>query len=130
MTDRAIADYDKAIAINPRHADAYVNRGNAYGEKGQTDGAIADLDKAITEARAEVAAARAEQMRQRSNARREFIAAKAALTAMPAASPQSVAKYFGIKEETYALYRAGQFAGMNLAGIVLMFVAGHGIARN
>ena len=32
--DRAIADYDQAIRLNPRFAIAYNNRGNAYDDKG------------------------------------------------------------------------------------------------
>ena len=45
--DRAIADYNKAIELEPKLAAAYANRGLAYGAKGDIDGAIADLDKAI-----------------------------------------------------------------------------------
>ena len=45
--DDAIADYDKAIAINPNVALAYTNRGLAYERKGAFDRAIADYDKAI-----------------------------------------------------------------------------------
>ncbi len=45
--DRAISDFNKAIEINPRYADAYYNRGVAYGEKGEYDKAIADYTKAI-----------------------------------------------------------------------------------
>jgi lipoprotein NlpI len=45
--DRAIADYDAAIRINPKLADAYYNRGNAWGLKGDPDRAIADYDAFI-----------------------------------------------------------------------------------
>ncbi len=45
--DRAIADFDKAIALNPEYVDAYVNRGNVYRRKGDFDRAIADHTKAI-----------------------------------------------------------------------------------
>ncbi len=45
--DDAIADYDKAIALDPNYATAYNDRGNAYGRKGAFDRAIADFDKAI-----------------------------------------------------------------------------------
>ncbi len=45
--DDAIADYDKAIEINPNVAIAYTNRGLAYGRKGEVDRAIADYTKAI-----------------------------------------------------------------------------------
>ena len=46
--DQAIADYTKAIEINPGHAMAYYNRGRAYAiGKGQYDQAIADYNKAI-----------------------------------------------------------------------------------
>jgi len=45
--DRAIADYDIAIRLNPRYGDAYYNRGGAWGNKGDHDRAIADYDVAI-----------------------------------------------------------------------------------
>jgi lipoprotein NlpI len=45
--DRAIADYDAAIRLNPKYADAYYNRGNAWSSKGEHDRAIADYDMAI-----------------------------------------------------------------------------------
>ena len=45
--DRAIADYDAAIQLNPRNGDAYYNRGNAWGNKGDHDRAIADYDIAV-----------------------------------------------------------------------------------
>ena len=43
----AIADYDRAIAINPNFAQAYYNRGNAKSDLGQNQAAIADYDRAI-----------------------------------------------------------------------------------
>ena len=46
--DRSIACFNKAIAINPKLAMAYNNRGIAYGKgKGQCDRAISDFNKAI-----------------------------------------------------------------------------------
>ena len=45
--DDAIADYDRAIALDPKDATAYTNRGVAYGRKGRVNRAIADYDKAI-----------------------------------------------------------------------------------
>jgi tetratricopeptide (TPR) repeat protein len=45
--DRAIADYNEAIRINPKYADAYHNRANAWKEMGEYDRGIADLDEAI-----------------------------------------------------------------------------------
>ena len=45
--DRAIADFDKVIALDPNNADAYSNRGNAYDEKGEFDRAIADFRRAL-----------------------------------------------------------------------------------
>jgi tetratricopeptide (TPR) repeat protein len=45
--DRAIADYDEAIRLDPKNADSYVNRGLAYDRKGEHDRAIADYDEAI-----------------------------------------------------------------------------------
>ncbi len=45
--DGAIADYDRAIQINPKYDSAYNNRGSAKQDKGDLDGAIADYDRAI-----------------------------------------------------------------------------------
>jgi lipoprotein NlpI len=45
--DRAIADYDAAIRINPTYSDALFNRGNAWAEKGDPDRAIADYDAVL-----------------------------------------------------------------------------------
>ena len=45
--DAAIADYTKAIALDPKHDRAYNNRGIAYAEKGEYDSAIADFTQAI-----------------------------------------------------------------------------------
>ena len=45
--DKAIADYNKAIELNPNDADAYYNRGCTYGEMGEYEKAIADFNKAI-----------------------------------------------------------------------------------
>ena len=45
--DRAIADYSKAINLNPKFANAYYNRGFIYDVKRQYDRAIADYSKAI-----------------------------------------------------------------------------------
>ena len=48
QNDKAIAEYNKAIEINPRLAEAYANRGLAYAQgKGQFDQAISDFNKAI-----------------------------------------------------------------------------------
>jgi len=45
--DRAIADFDQAIRLNPEYAAAYYSRGTARDQKGDSDGAIADFDRAI-----------------------------------------------------------------------------------
>jgi tetratricopeptide (TPR) repeat protein len=45
--DGAIANYNKAIEIDPRYAAAYNNRGGERQAKGDHDGAIADYTKAI-----------------------------------------------------------------------------------
>jgi lipoprotein NlpI len=45
--ERAIADYDAAIKINPKFGDAYFNRGHAWGLKGDPDRAIADYDASL-----------------------------------------------------------------------------------
>jgi lipoprotein NlpI len=45
--ERAIADYDAAIKINPKFTDAFFNRGHAWGAKGDPDRAIADYEAAL-----------------------------------------------------------------------------------
>jgi len=45
--DRAIADYDQAIRLNPNFAMAFHNRGIAYYFQKDFDRAIADYDQAI-----------------------------------------------------------------------------------
>jgi tetratricopeptide (TPR) repeat protein len=43
----ALADYSKAIELDPKSAEAWYNRGNIYGRMRQRDRAIADYSKAI-----------------------------------------------------------------------------------
>jgi tetratricopeptide (TPR) repeat protein len=45
--DRALADLNEAIRIDPDYACAYSNRGRVYAAKGDRDHAIADYDQAI-----------------------------------------------------------------------------------
>jgi tetratricopeptide (TPR) repeat protein len=45
--DRAIADCNEAIRLNPNDASAYHNRGTAYNDKGDSDRAIDDFNRAI-----------------------------------------------------------------------------------
>ena len=45
--DRAIAEYDQAIKLDPSLAMAYSNRGESRFNKGDLDGAFADFDAAI-----------------------------------------------------------------------------------
>ena len=45
--DRAIADYTKAIEIDPEHVGAYNDRGLAYTNKSDYQRAIADVTKAV-----------------------------------------------------------------------------------
>ena len=45
--DLAVADYNKAIQINPEYAQAYNNRGNLYYYQKKWDLAVADYNKAI-----------------------------------------------------------------------------------
>ena len=45
--DRAIADYNEVIRLDPIYAKAYCDRGNAWRNKGDLDRAIADYNEAI-----------------------------------------------------------------------------------
>jgi tetratricopeptide (TPR) repeat protein len=45
--DRAIADYNEAIGLDPNYASAYSGRGAAFHDKGDLDRALADLTAAI-----------------------------------------------------------------------------------
>ena len=45
--DKAIADCDKAIELDPEDATAYRSRGDAYEEKGDYDKAIKDYDMVL-----------------------------------------------------------------------------------
>ncbi|MER8950892.1 tetratricopeptide repeat protein [Mesorhizobium sp. M0959] len=45
--DRAIADFDKAISLDPEDASAYYYRGITWALKSDADRAIADFDQAI-----------------------------------------------------------------------------------
>jgi tetratricopeptide (TPR) repeat protein len=45
--DGALADYTRAIQLNPNYTEAHNNRGNIKGAKGDREGAIADFDRAI-----------------------------------------------------------------------------------
>ena len=45
--DRALDDYDRAIALSPSYREAYNNRGSTYDRMGRFDRAIADYTKAI-----------------------------------------------------------------------------------
>ena len=44
----AIADFTKAIEINPQDADAYTNRGSAKQALGDNQGACVDVKKAVS----------------------------------------------------------------------------------
>lgn len=45
--EQSIANYDKAIELNPNYTNAYHNLGIAYYHQGRLDEAIAEFDKAI-----------------------------------------------------------------------------------
>jgi tetratricopeptide (TPR) repeat protein len=47
QTDKALADYEKAIDLDPSYDKTYNNRAVILDKKGQTDKALADYDKAI-----------------------------------------------------------------------------------
>jgi len=44
--DLAIADYTKALVLDPKHVDAYNNRGAAYDGKKEYDFSIEDYNEA------------------------------------------------------------------------------------
>ncbi len=45
--DQAIADYDKAIDLDPKNAKALYQRGYVYDMKGERDRAMADYNQAM-----------------------------------------------------------------------------------
>ena len=45
--ESAIADFDEAIRLNPKYADAYANRGVVWSVLGDIDLALADFNEAI-----------------------------------------------------------------------------------
>ena len=45
--DGAIADYNRAIELDPKQPRAYMNRGFAKQANGDVDGAIADYNRAL-----------------------------------------------------------------------------------
>ncbi|HOY31083.1 MAG TPA: tetratricopeptide repeat protein [Bacteroidales bacterium] len=47
QSDKALADFSKAIQIEPCYAMAYTNRGLIYGSRGQFDNAIRDFSRAL-----------------------------------------------------------------------------------
>ncbi len=47
QTDRAIADYDKAIKLDPKDADAYNNRAWAYFKWGKASRGLPDANRAL-----------------------------------------------------------------------------------
>ena len=47
QTERAIADLDEAIRLDPRDAEAYLSRGSLYEELGNAAAARADYQSAL-----------------------------------------------------------------------------------
>jgi len=45
--DRAVADYNRAIWLNPKNANAVYNRGITYRDKGDLDRALVDFNTVI-----------------------------------------------------------------------------------
>ena len=45
--DKAFAEYNEGIPINPKNASAHDNRGNALSSRKEYDKAIAEYDEAI-----------------------------------------------------------------------------------
>ena len=45
--EKAIADDDEAIRLEPRRPDGYILRGWAHAIKGEPDKAVADFDEAV-----------------------------------------------------------------------------------
>ncbi len=46
--DQALADFDRAIAMDSEYAKAYYNRGSTYDKMGRLDKAIADYRETIS----------------------------------------------------------------------------------
>lgn len=48
QVDRALADFDQAVSLDPRDENARANRGVAYNERGDYDKAIGELTQALS----------------------------------------------------------------------------------
>ncbi len=48
MNEQALADFNKAISLDPNYAQAYANRGLVYRRTNKLDLALADYDKALS----------------------------------------------------------------------------------
>jgi tetratricopeptide (TPR) repeat protein len=46
-TDQAVKDFNRALELDPDHAEAYYNRSFAYEKKGLIPLAVADMEKAV-----------------------------------------------------------------------------------
>ncbi|MCU0238424.1 MAG: tetratricopeptide repeat protein [Pyrinomonadaceae bacterium] len=46
LTDKALENFEKAISINPNHAESYHGRANVLSDKGENEKALADYNKA------------------------------------------------------------------------------------
>ncbi len=47
QAEQALADYNRAIELDPQSAKAYLNRGTTYSDLGQAEQALADYNRAI-----------------------------------------------------------------------------------
>src|SRR5260370_6319434 len=83
--DRALADYDRAIELDPMDADAHVGRGRAHYQKKDYAAAIADYDAALRLAPGDV-----EALAERGDAHDEpaFMIAPPRITAVSSSSSQ------------------------------------------
>ena len=104
--DRAVADYNMAIELDPKLAGAHFNRALSWSEKGDSDRAIADYDVAIKLAPNDVRAhmGRAVEWTVRGDYKR----ALADYEEIIRLDPKSLTGYFG---RARVRFYAGDFAG-------------------
>jgi predicted O-linked N-acetylglucosamine transferase (SPINDLY family) len=106
----AIASFDAALALDPRHVDALYNRGNAWRKLGRDDAAIASFDAALA-----LAPGFGDAHHNRANALRDAGRFEDALAGYDAALAQRPDHVEALNNRGGVLLELGRFAAANAA---------------